>query len=142
MADFNTAIEKSLSNEGVTKNNLGYVNDPKDRGGETVAGISYNNWPNWAGWAIVHAAKKQANFPRNLVLNTKLFGLIVEFYKVNFWDKIGGDKIKDQNISNELVDAAILEGIKPAIKRAQAIVMLPEDGKFSAELANRLNNLA
>jgi hypothetical protein len=35
----------------------GYVNDPMDRGLETVRGIYRVSFPNWPGWAIVDLAK-------------------------------------------------------------------------------------
>ena len=66
---------------------------------------------------------------------------VVDFYKRNFWVPIGGDNIKDQSIANMLVDAAVLEGIKPAVKRAQKIVGITQSGEFSEELKIKLNSL-
>jgi len=70
-----------------------------------------------------------------------LYGLLLIFYKVNFWDKIGGDFIASQTIGNNLVDSAVNEGIKPAIKRAQEIVLLAQTGIITPELVTKLNLL-
>ena len=66
---------------------------------------------------------------------------VISFYKVNFGDKVGGDFIASQMIANNLVDSAVNEGIKPAVRRAQAIVGLPTTGVIDQELVKRLNSM-
>ena len=65
----------------------------------------------------------------------------MSFYRDNFWNKVGGDFIDDQDIADMLVDAAVNEGIKPAVKRAQKIVGIAQTGEFSEELKTKLNSL-
>ena len=103
MANYKEAISKVLKHEG------GYVNDPDDKGGETYKGISRKNWKVWSGWKIIDNSKSLANFPKCLYVNTLLNEYVVDFYKRNFWEPIGGDSIKDQSIANILMDAAVLE---------------------------------
>lgn len=135
MADYKKAITKVLKNEG------GYVNDPKDNGGETYKGISRNNWPGWSGWQLIDICKKDSkNFPKNAYQNPTLTELVIGFYKLNFWNKIGGDGIKDQDLANEIVDTAVLGGFKPALKSAQKIVGIPQTGEFSDVLKKKLNS--
>jgi len=67
---------------------------------------------------------------------------VIDFYKVNFCDKIGGDSIGNINILNMLVDTAVLEGITSAIKRAQKIVNLDQTGYVTNELLIKLNSMA
>jgi lysozyme family protein len=142
MADYKHAIAKVLPFEGYILNKkVGYVNDKDDSGGETIGGIAFNFWPEWGGWPIIHSAKKLHGFPGNLVGNMQLYGLLLDFYKKNFWDKIGGDFIASQTIGNNLVDSAVNEGIKPAIKRAQSIVLLAQTGIVTPELVTKLNLL-
>ena len=43
---FQHAIHFVLDKEGGLRPDMGYVNDPKDRGGETKAGISKRAYPN------------------------------------------------------------------------------------------------
>ena len=135
MANYKEAISKVLKHEG------GYVNDPADKGGETYKGISRKNWKAWSGWKIIDNSKSLANFPKCLYVNTLLNEYVIDFYKRNFWVPIGGDSIKDQSIANILMDAAVLEGIKPAVKRAQRIVGINQTGIFSEELKIKLNSL-
>jgi len=137
MADYKTAIEKTLNFEGA------YVNDPVDTdGGETYCGISRNNFPHWVGWILIDNVKHQSNFPKILSENDSLTGFVHDFYKKEFWDMVGGDKINDQSIADILLDSAVNEGIRPAVKRAQEIAGLPQTGLFSGQLANAINNLA
>ena len=142
MADFNLAIGKIFTAEGyIEGKNMGYVNHPADRGGETIAGIARNFWKNEPLWNIVDSAKKQPNFPKSLLTNKQLAEMIRAFYKKNFWDKIGGDKIKSQNIAKELVDMAVNSGVSNGIKMAQRVVGLPQTGIANDLLIEKLNML-
>jgi len=136
MADYKKAIEKVLKTEG------GYANDPSDKGGETYKGISRKNWPSWDGWEIIDSAKKLPNFPKSLYRLVFLNDGVVLFYKVNFWDKIGGNNLKNQSIGEMLLDSAVNEGFKPAIKRAEGIVGMPLTGKISDTLLSKLNSMS
>ena len=135
MANYKSAILKVLLTEG------GYANDPDDSGGETYKGIARNFWPRWSGWVIIDIAKKQHGYELALNRNMQLNDDVIAFYKVNFWDKVGGDFIKDQSIANNLVDAAVNEGIKGAVKRAQGIVLIAQTGVITPELGTKLNLL-
>ena len=135
MADYRKAISRVLLTEG------GYVNDPDDAGGETYKGIARNFWSKWTGWLFVDQAKKGIGFPKSLYTNRNLQAHVDEFYKVNFWDKVGGDFIASQTIANNMVDSAVNEGIKAAVKRAQGIVLLAQTGVITPELVTKLNSL-
>ena len=135
MANYKDAIAKVLKHEG------GYVNDPDDKGGETYKGVSRKNWSKWIGWQFIDGAKYKASFPKCLTDIAALQDSVISFYKRNFWEPVGGDNIKDQDIANMLLDAAVLEGIKPAVKRAQKIVGITQSGEFSEELKIKLNSL-
>jgi lysozyme family protein len=136
MANFKIAIDPVLAIEG------GWVRDPNDNGGETYRGVARKFWPNWKGWTIVDQYKTFPNFPANLKGLVDLNQLVIDFYDVNFWDKIGGDNIKNQSIADLLVDSAVNEGISAAVKRAENIVGLPKTGIISLLLINKLNSLA
>jgi lysozyme family protein len=56
MSDFNTAYNLTMGIEG------GYANDPNDHGGQTWKGIAQKMHPQWAGWLIIEAAKKNQAF--------------------------------------------------------------------------------
>jgi len=141
VANYKSAIGKVLKSEG------GYSNDPDDGGGETYKGISRRFWPQWLGWTIIDALKKESKFPKKpttpneIEIDVQLQYEVQMFYYEQFWVKIGGDKISNQGIADLLVDSAVNEGIKPAIKRAQAITQLPQTGIISPELVTKLNSL-
>lgn len=136
MADYKSSISKVLLTEG------DYSNDKTDSGLETYKGISRKFWSNWEGWSIVDALKMQPNFPRNLSSVIGLQNLVIDFYKINFWNPIDGDNLNDQSIADLLVDSAVNEGISPAIKRAQVIVGLTPTGHIDDQLLEKLNSLA
>ena len=135
MADYKHAIKRILTTEG------GYVNDKNDAGGETYKGIARNFWPKWMGWVFIDPAKKLNGFPTSLEKIVPLQEFVIQFYKQNFWDKIGGDLIADQDIADMLVDSAENEGIKPAIKRAQSIVTMAQTGIITPELVTKLSSM-
>ena len=139
MADFNVSVKDTLVHEGINTN-MGYVNDPTDRGGETIAGIARKFHPNDPIWALVDSAKK-GNFPQNLKDIPGILDKIKDFYRANYWNKVHGDELKSQKIANILFDTAVLEGYTAAIKRAQGIVGETQNGVMTQELINKLNSL-
>lgn len=107
MANFQTAQKIVANNEG------GYSFDKDDTGGETAFGLTRRDWPNWHGWAIVDAYKR--NFDHNIAIqkinaDTSLKQLASDLFKTNYWDVIKGDWINDQQIGNQCYDTAINMG--------------------------------
>ena len=143
MADYLLSIRPILTIEGYSENKrTGYVNDPDDSGGETLAGISRNNYPKEPLWKLVDIAKKdKAHFPKNLGQITGLDESVLNFYLINFWNKVGGNGIKTQAIGGILCNAAVNKGISPAVKIAEGIVGIPLTGEFSELLTQKLNAL-
>jgi len=141
MAKYIDAINDTLRAEGIFNGSLGYVKDPQDAGGETVAGISRRFHPTWDGWKIVDGYKNKPNFPYTLKKDEILIQKVMAFYKPNFWDKIDGDHIKDQEIASMLLKEAVLGGYRKAIKRAESIVGLTETGVITTDLIRKLNAL-
>jgi lysozyme family protein len=134
MADFNQAYRLILANEG------GYVNDPQDPGGETYKGIARKKQPDWIGWIIVDAMKKQPNFPASLDQSQNLQAEIQRFYKVLFWDKIGGGQINDQEVANSIFDFAVNSGVSTSIGLAQQVVGASCDGVIGTKTIQAINS--
>lgn len=113
MSDFQPAYEAMIRAEG------GYVlhNVPGDRGGLTYAGIARNMNPKWPGWALIDAKQE---VPAQLVR---------DFYKVNYWDSIGGDQLKHQRTAQTIFDFHVNAG-RPARVLAQLVVGATPDGAF------------
>lgn len=133
MAEFKTALAIILQHEG------GYSNRGTDRGGETYAGVSRKNWPNWAGWAIIDKAKplKQGQF----IKNKRLDGLVEVFYYENFWKRTRGDQIQSQEIANFLFDWLVNSGYH-AVKALQRLVGVTDDGVMGPQTVAAVNAAA
>jgi lysozyme family protein len=99
-ADFRISLIRTLKKEGVqfdSANNplpgkTGYVNDPDDPGCETNYGITKKT-------AV------QNGYLGSMIEMTWEFVQYV--YRVNYWEKVGGDENPDQDIANELFDTAV-----------------------------------
>lgn len=110
MADFAAAYAYLAHDEG------GYANNPADPGGETYRGIARKDWPAWAGWAIIDAAKTDPAFPHVLDGETILQNLVKSFYSVHFWRFAG---LNSQPVANKLLDLAVQDGLEVSIKILQ-----------------------
>ena len=101
---FEDALKIILAFEG------GYVNHPNDPGGETNFGISKRAYPNCD---IKNLTTEQAG----------------KIYKMDYWDKIQGDRI-DPAIRLIVFDCAVNQGVVRAIKFLQKVTGVREDGVF------------
>jgi lysozyme family protein len=122
MADFSSAFAATMKAEG------GYVNDPQDPGGETYKGVARKMNSKWDGWPLIDKAKKKNNFPANLDSDTQLQDKIKNFYEINYWNKVSGDKINDQGIAASIFDFAVNAGPITSAKLAQYTVGAESDG--------------
>jgi lysozyme family protein len=129
MADFLAAQPYVMINEG------GYANLTGDTGGETYAGISRNNFPDWAGWEIIDNSKPIA---RGAIL-PELNSAVNQFYKPNFWDGIKGDGITEQNIAVYVYDFYV-HAEHNAAKVVQRTIGVTADGIFGNGSLNALND--
>lgn len=125
MADFAPAFERMIHDEG------GYqlTDIPGDRGGQTYAGIARKPNPQWAGWALVDRKE----------MGGQLTSLVRDFYRQNYWDRIRGDEIRDQQIAETIFNFGVNTGIGVAAKLAQVIVGVTPDGAIGAKTIERLN---
>ena len=144
MAQFEVAYAKTSRNEG------GYANNLKDRGGETFHGIARKFWPMWTGWVLIDA--ERSKFPSDIhnyknwkqvdkVLESvpRLKELVRSFYKANFWDDIEGDRISSQDVANTLYDWAVNSSEGSPAKAIQWIVGATQDGDIGPATAAKIN---
>lgn len=104
MSQFDQFIERVLAHEG------GYVNDPKDPGGETQWGISKRSYPSLN---IRSLTRKDA----------------IEIYRRDFWQRIQGDRLPPQ-FAFQGLDAAVNHGIGNAVRWLQRAAGVADDGVF------------
>lgn len=128
MAEFLAAYPIIFGNEA------GYVNDPKDKGGETMNGITRKNYPSWQGWPIVDAhkpLKRGARIP-------ELDGLTKQFYKRTQWNAVLGDGIDSQEVATFICDWFVNSGGN-AIKHVQKLVGVTADGAMGDHTLAAIN---
>lgn len=99
---FDTAFEKLIGHEG------GYVNDPRDPGGETKYGISKRAYP---GEDIAGMTLDRARI----------------IYRRDYWAPAGCDAVPD-GLKFDLFDMAVNSGVKTAIRTLQRAVGTEPDG--------------
>lgn len=133
MANFEEAFAHTMKAEG------GYVHDPQDPGGETYKGIARARNSKWMGWTRIDLLKQQSSFPRNLDKDSQLQQAISEFYEVNYWDRVKGDDIQNQDIAESIFDFAVNAGPVTSAKLAQMAVGAEPDGVIGPKTLEKLN---
>lgn len=135
MALFQIAYSKTTLHEG------GYIFDPMDLGGETYKGIARNRNSKWTGWIIIDSSKKRPNFPKNLDDNQELQELIATLYQVQYWDKLNGDALENQEVANCIFDFGVNAGTITAISMAQLVVDAQVDGVLGPDTLLAINTM-
>ena len=102
--NFDKFIERVLAHEG------GYVNNPRDPGGETQWGISKRSYPNVD---IKRLTRDQAK----------------EIYRLDFWLAAGCDRMPPL-VGFQLLDGAVNSGISRATQWLQRAAGVTADGKI------------
>jgi lysozyme family protein len=123
MSNFLKAVEKVLKHEG------GFVNHPADRGGATNWGITQKTYEKFMRRPVT--VDEIRRMPK---------GNAVAIYKEDYWDKVGGDKIKKYAIAFVLFDQAVNRGHNRAIKQAQKILGLYQDGIIGPKTIAAIND--
>jgi len=101
---FAEIFDRLIDHEG------GYVNNPKDPGGETKYGISKRSYP----WLNIKALTvEQAR----------------DIYHKDFWLPLNGDRLYD-GVAFQLFDFAVNSGIQTAIRYYQRALGVADDGHF------------
>lgn len=133
MANFETAVAKMLAHEG------GYVNDPSDPGGETYKGVARKMFSKWDGWVTIDILKRKPGFPATLDKDLALHEKIEQFYKVNFWDKVRGDEIANDEVAFSIFDFAVNAGVGVSSALAQRVVEAKPDGVIGPKTIAEIN---
>lgn len=122
MADYRKAIPNILRWEG------GFANDPYDRGGATMKGITLSTYRQYYG-----SGKSVEDLKR---ISDEEWGTI---FKRGYWDRLKCDDIKDQSVANLLVDFGWMSGVSVAAKTIQIIVGVKADGVIGPKSIAAIN---
>jgi lysozyme family protein len=129
MASFKEAFAETSAVEGR------YVVHHDDRRGETYRGIARRFHPAWPGWARIDAARDDPDFPSVLAGDETLAGMVADFYKQNFWNRLRGNQIPDQAVAMELFDTAVYIGVGRAARILQeSLNLLNRNGRSYEEI--------
>lgn len=109
----------------------GFANDPDDRGGATMCGITIATFESYC---------RKKGYPKPTVERLKAiaFDQWREVLKTLFWDKWQADKINNQAIANILVDWVWASGTN-GIKIPQRILGVTQDGIVGPKTLAALN---
>ena len=121
MAEFARAYSLVRRYEG------GWCHVKGDPGGETYAGIARNFFPAWPGWSIIDSLKDTPFFKagpnvfsRDLASMPKVRALVEDFYRREWWDKLGLSALP-QGVADEIFEQAVNLGKAGAGKQVQRL---------------------
>lgn len=146
MADFKIAYAITAKVEG------GYANNPHDAGGETYKGIARKMHPTWKGWIIIDTIKRKVgtsalSINKAAEQDPVLQGLVLSFYKDNYWNTMSLDSLNDQKMANELYDTGVNMGLSVSGKFFQRVLNISSktgltvDGKIGPKTVGLFNQL-
>ncbi|HXP90458.1 MAG TPA: glycosyl hydrolase 108 family protein [Fibrobacteria bacterium] len=119
MADFGTAIAKTLAREGGAK----YTEVGGDGGGATKFGISQRAYPNED---IRNLTEQRAR----------------DLYERDYWDVVQGDAILSQAVAENIFDTAVNMGVRTAGRLAQLCAgSVPVNGVIGNESIAAINGM-
>ena len=107
-----------------------------DTGGMTYKGIARNKHRDWGGWAIIDAHQGKVEDLENIAPLQKM---VKDFYRKNFWNVIRGDEIAVQQVADNIFLFGVNVGMPIAIKTAQGIVGVAQDGIMGKATVSAIN---
>lgn len=108
----------------------GYANDPDDKGGCTMMGVTIKTYRKYFG------KDKTCEDLKNISEEEWL-----TIFKDGYWSPWKADEIKNQSIAQLCVDMGWGSGLKTAIKKVQATLGLKADGIVGPKTLAALNAL-
>ena len=110
----------------------------------TLAGIYKYANPDWIGWHAVELqmmnlgddiAKASEKLYESPVVRT----MISQFYEKSYWKRMSLDKIESQAIAEELFIFGVNAGCRNAVRKAQGIIGVKQDGLMGPVTISALN---
>ena len=119
-SNFDASFDLLIASEG------GYVNNPKDPGGETNLGVTK------AAWAAYLRRPVAAGEMKKLTKD-----MVKPFYKTEYWNKVQGDKLPI-GIDYLAFDFAVNAGTGQSAKFLQRACGATEDGQIGTNTLGKL----
>jgi lysozyme family protein len=67
--------------------------------------------------------------------------MVREFYRTEFWDKMRGNEISNQEVANTIFNFGVNAGMSMAVKLAQIVVGATPDGGIGVKTVEKLNQI-
>lgn len=132
----NTKFEKLV--KIIHKLEGGYVNDPDDKGGQTIIGITRKNHPTLAVWTSLDSLstvkEKKAYKPTDNELNE-----INEVYRKHYYDKLKCDHFNNELLSAHLFAFGVNAGVSRAAQKLQKVLGIKQDGIVGSQTISTAN---
>jgi len=122
-ANYNKCLETILHHEG------GYVNHPKDPGGETNLGVTKRVYEAW----VMENDLNQKDMKDLLVED------VAPIYKKNYWDRVKGDQLPN-GLDLCVFDFGVNAGTGRAAKYLQTMIGTVADGGIGPNTLKALGN--
>ena len=106
----------------------GFVNDPADKGGATMCGVTLSTYRQYYGSHLtVDDLKHISDVEWCHIMQT------------GYWDKIKGNQINNQYIAQLCADWCVNSGVKTAVRKIQEVLHLDVDGLVGQKTLAALN---
>ncbi|MBE2985563.1 peptidoglycan domain protein [Campylobacter sp. RM12920] len=144
MPNFNEALEILYTLEFSNPSNALHKNPTEEA--YTFMGIYEKAHPSWGGWVMVHEmirikGKDLKAASKILMQNEFLLDLVAKFYKERFWDRMRLDEIESQLKANEIFIFGVNVGCRVAIKTAQRVAGVINDGYMGEQSIAAINRI-
>jgi lysozyme family protein len=121
-SNFDQSLKLVLKSEG------GYVNNPKDPGGETMMGVTKNAWSTWLKRPIADGEMAKLTVAD-----------ITPFYKALYWDKSYCNQLPT-GIDYMVFDASVNMGVGQSIRLLQKSLGCVPDGVIGPNTMKAIND--
>ena len=108
--NFKKCLEMLLHHEG------GYVNHPKDPGGETNHGVTRSVWERWVGRPLEVGDMKKLTHED-----------VAPLYKNKYWDRVKADDLPS-GLDWAVFDFCVNSGVSRSAKTLQGVIDAKQDG--------------
>ena len=94
------------------------TNDPIDPGGDTLSGVSRENWPYWIGWNLLEQSGGK--------VTPEIVQAVEDFFYEQFWGRIQGDALADRStdVATEVFDTSVNFGCTRGVQFLQEALSL------------------